>query len=359
MKIDRHNYEEYFLLYIDNELTVEQKKQVDEFVKENPDLEEEFLMLQQSKLVPDHSVVFDKKDALMRNENDSFINLNNYEEWLVLYVDDELTEEEKGAVEKFAAAHPQVHQEFEIFQQTRLQPVKIVFANKEVLYRKERVGVISMQWWRVAVAAILIIAAGITLFSVLRKENIKRTPGEIAGNKGRQSPDSVKSVTMNKQEQNTAVVTNEQQLPVTTPIHKKANKENKETKQRKNVQETQENIQQLANNLPVNNETEKVQTIASEVTEKTSHSQMSDAVAVSDKMHKENFNTPAVTNSSLQTPDNSNTSDNGVQYASNTENKKFRGFFRKATRFIERTTNINPANDDNKVLIGGMAINLK
>ena len=40
MKVDRHNYEEFFLLYIDNELSVDQKKQVDLFVQENADLEE-------------------------------------------------------------------------------------------------------------------------------------------------------------------------------------------------------------------------------------------------------------------------------------------------------------------------------
>jgi hypothetical protein len=46
-------------------------------------------------------------------------------------------------------------------------------------------------------------------------------------------------------------------------------------------------------------------------------------------------------------------------YADNSENKRLRGFFRKATRIIEHTTRINPADDDNKVLIGGMAINLR
>src|SRR5678815_4620676 len=137
MNIDRHNYEDYFLLYIDNELTVDQKKQVELFVQENPDLEEELVMLKQSRLIPDDSIVFDKKHLLMREENvqhssdHSFINLNNYEQWLIMYVDDELNAEERAAVERFASAHPHVQQELELFQQTKLQPEEIVFPNTE------------------------------------------------------------------------------------------------------------------------------------------------------------------------------------------------------------------------------------
>src|SRR5437773_6867022 len=180
MKIDRHNYEEYFLLYVDNELSVDQKKQVELFVKENPDLEEELLMLQQSRLIPDNTIVFDKKHLLIKEENNSFINLNNYEEWLVSYVDDELNEEDKIAVEKFAAAHNHVQQELALFRQTKLQPEKIIFSDKDVLYRKEKIAVISMQWWKIAVAAILIIAAGITLYSVWNKRNINGgTPTDV------------------------------------------------------------------------------------------------------------------------------------------------------------------------------------
>src|SRR6476469_9531043 len=124
MNIDRHNYEEYFLLYIDNELNVDQKKQVELFVQENPDLEEELVMLKQSRLIPDVSIVFDRKHLLMKEDtphSTSFINRTNYEQWLIMYVDDELSAEEKLAVERFALTHEHVQQELELFQQTKLQ----------------------------------------------------------------------------------------------------------------------------------------------------------------------------------------------------------------------------------------------
>ena len=42
--------------------------------------------------------------------SNSFINLNNYEQWLIMYVDDELSAEEKLAVERFASTHQHVQQ---------------------------------------------------------------------------------------------------------------------------------------------------------------------------------------------------------------------------------------------------------
>src|SRR5262252_4676100 len=170
MKIDRHNYEDYFLLYTDDELTVEQMKQVELFVMDNPDLEEELVMLQQSRLIPDENIVFDKKHLLMKEQSDSFIDVGNYEEWLVSYVDNELNDEQRIVVEKFAASYPHVQQELALFKQTKLQPEKIFFADKQVLYRRESARIVSMQWWKISVAAMLILAAGIGLFSIFNRK---------------------------------------------------------------------------------------------------------------------------------------------------------------------------------------------
>jgi hypothetical protein len=351
MKIDRHNYEEYFLLYIDNELTVDQKKQVELFIKENPDLEEELIIFQQSRLIPD-TIVFEEKHLLMKEENNSFINLNNYEEWLVLYVDNELNDKEKTIVEKFAATHPQVQTELGLFQQTKLQPEEeFNFPDKSLLYRKEeKVRIISMTWWRVAVAAILIITAGITLYSVLGKKNNSGASfiDDTAGPKKEQILNPVKPVSPDQQQQqpdNPGIKREQKQVAISTPVEKQNQNENK--KQRA------DNLSLSDKELVKGNDDilQKRSVIADEInTVKPNDPQITNVLITGNKSYKQIINDSLVTKQLSETPD---------EYASNTENKKLRGLFRKATRFIERTSGINPANDDNRVLIGGMAINLK
>jgi hypothetical protein len=361
MNIDRHNYEEYFLLYIDNELSADQKKQVELFVQENPDLEEELVMLKQSRLIPDESIVFDQKHLLMKEEDaahavtQSFINLNNYEQWLIMYVDDELSTEEKLAVENFASANQRVQQDLELFQQTKLQSEQIVFPNKEILYRREKtVRVINMQWWKVAVAAILILSAGITVYSVFINKNDNTKTTAAITNTNIKTKDTTALPEKQQQPNVISGQQREERLTVTTPAKKQSN-------ERAKVQEQpqEENNRQLASNSPGETVPDIQRPEIVEIDKaNTGQAKMSDAVAIDDKLHKENINTALVTNRVIETPDNSSKSDDAAQYASNTENKKFRGFFRKATRILERTTSINATGDD-KVLIGGMAINLK
>ena len=50
------------------------------------------------------------------------INRNNYEAWLMLYLDNELTATERQAVEVFCATHPQAQQELEGLKEVLLQP---------------------------------------------------------------------------------------------------------------------------------------------------------------------------------------------------------------------------------------------
>lgn len=65
MKINIQNYETYFLLYIDNELPVVEKRGVERFIKEHPALANELNTLKQTVLAADH-ILFEEKAILYR-----------------------------------------------------------------------------------------------------------------------------------------------------------------------------------------------------------------------------------------------------------------------------------------------------
>jgi hypothetical protein len=70
MQINRQSYEEFFLLYTDGELGLDEKRAVEDFIKENPDLEQELILMQQTVAVPDESIVFEDKELLYRKEEE-------------------------------------------------------------------------------------------------------------------------------------------------------------------------------------------------------------------------------------------------------------------------------------------------
>jgi hypothetical protein len=377
MNIDRHNYEEYFLLYIDNELNVDQKKQVEAFVSANPDLEEEFVMLQQSCLVPDDSIVFEGKEMLMKKESGP-ITINNYEQWLVLYVDNELTEEEKIAVEKFADSTPTVRAELNLFLQTKLEPKEIVFPGKESLYRTDvKVRVISMRWLRVAAVIAFLLATGFGIYSIFSNTNNPKN-NRTANNQNVTVPNnSLKSTTVEPGNQTANKTQNESKdqntIPSTSPQQQQLavdqQNQNQKTSVKKQVTPTEEKYiakqpqpeQMIAKVVP----TEVTGINGSEATKddvKTIEStdNPNNAVAkITPTQQKITSGNNDVTKQGDQTLNIKEAGTLTDDVAESNGNKKLRGIFRRATRFIERTTKMNPADTDGKVLIGAVAVSLK
>lgn len=158
MNINRNNYEEYFLLYADNELSNAERKMVEVFVKENPEFREEFCMLKLTINIPEEEIKLEDKSFLFKNESSFFIDKNNYEEVFVHYHDNELSEKERLETETFLAQHPELKDEFELIGKAKLTPeASVIYPDKKELYRKEKTGtVITIMWWRYAVAAVLV-----------------------------------------------------------------------------------------------------------------------------------------------------------------------------------------------------------
>lgn len=157
ISINQHNYESFFLLYADGELSAADKLAVEQFVQENPGLAEELDLLLQVRLTDETPLVFDRKEMLYRNETTE-ISLNNYEEQFLLYTDNELNAEAREQTERFVLQHPQLQDSFTLLKKTRLEAEPVLFPDKESLYRKEekRRPVIYMRWAQMGVAAALI-----------------------------------------------------------------------------------------------------------------------------------------------------------------------------------------------------------
>jgi len=376
MKINRHNYEEFFLLYVDNELSSEDRRMVEDFVQLHPDLNEELELLSQFKFTPDNDIVFDNKEELLKVNGETPVSLNNYEESLLSYIDNELTEQQRIAVEQFVNTNPAAKKELELLQQTKLQPETIVFANKESLYRKEeKVRSLPVRWWRAA-AAILILALGLTAVLVMNNKSIDDVP--VAKNPGtpKVSPvenkvdqpvqeamaDNNNSIAPANQQASAGKDDKQSAAPAYAQQNNEREKENKQAQKvispantplpvQKEEVLIANNNNKLTNNLPtpennpyVNGENPVVAKVNTP-NEKT-----------------EIKNIPAVTNQPAP-PSNiiqATYTNNGEELVQNDGKKnKLRGLFRKAARTFEKRTDIDPTDDDNRLLVGGFAIKLK
>jgi len=358
MIINRHNYEECFILYWDKELTASQKQAVENFVKENTDLQEEFNLLGETRFIPDNNVQFEEKGFLLNN---SFINITNYEEQLLDYVDDELSDNERKEVEKFAAANSTIKKELALFQKTKLQPESaIVFPDKSVLYRREeKVRVISMTWFRVAVAAAIILIAG---FATIRLININKGSDKIEVAKTTTEKNSIQSTNNSSSQplstdQNIASVKKD-------PTSTQPSSENKDPKPG-----SENKITDLIAVVDHNNNKNDLPVEGKGITQpETDPNATPDEVfdpfpkdisgAQTSAIEKTNvsFDKSFVTNTSRITSDN-------IDVPEEEEPSKGKGglkqFLRKTTRVFESRTNIKTTTEDNKLLLGAFAVSLK
>ena len=108
------------------------------------------------------------------------ISLHNYQDFILRHIDGELDLRETEALLAFVALHPEVQQELESLQSTKLdieimtcpnkavlyknifpvtlEPTTIVYPNKQKLFKKEKekAPIVFLRWWAVGAAAIFI-----------------------------------------------------------------------------------------------------------------------------------------------------------------------------------------------------------
>ena len=341
MNINRYNYEEFFLLYVDNELTKEERADVETFVQENPDLEEELLMLKQSSLKPDTNIKFPGKSSLMKAEAAGLVNDTNYEEFFLLYVDNELETVVRREVEQFANSKPQYQQELNILMQTRMEPeVAVVFPDKSLLYKEEdeRKPVLIM-WWRVAaIAAMLLLALGIFW---MNNRNTTPTQGVAVKEEQKDQPAVTNSApeTINNvaAQDNKAAVRDEpvddQQLADKT--NRKVNNTPK-----KNDDSTVPDLAQNPNNQTIENPG--IETTTPEARTIARVDQTDNNISTGRVVSADRNNELTIVAAQYKQPLTPLAMEDDNVYIANTavDKSKLRGIFRRVTRVFEKTTNL-------------------
>ena len=175
MTINSNNFEEFFLLYVDNEIDPVLRAEVEDFVEQHPGLKGKLNLLIQTKLSPEEEIVFENKDQLYKQPNSGLVTLENYENFFLLYTDNELPEEQRAIVEEFVEANPGKKQELKLLQHTKLQADdSIKFPGKQSLYRLEKkpARIVPIAWMRSAAAAAVIIAGGLIWMNIENKSEL-------------------------------------------------------------------------------------------------------------------------------------------------------------------------------------------
>lgn len=388
MQITRHNYENFFLLYVDNELSAADRKAVDVFVQANPDLRIELEALQQTVVKAD-DIILDKKDWLYREEE-----ITALQESLLLYADDELTAAEKQPVELLLATDETAKNEWSILSKTKLKPdMAVVFPDKKLLYRHEGGRVVGFNWRRVAAAAVLLGIVTWVGVSVYKNKFITPVKNEVlagnskehtlpsqketttannssAKNTGEQNDETNEMIVANVQKNTVTLSTGNDNTNVKTVEHKNYQPANEsmmaQVKEKnkndnnlpkpnfENINNTGSNQSITANVTPVNNYASRVSGNNAAVVRKTADEGITGSIASNDNRNNTPPNIIAVANKET----NNEATGNSYLDVDNDKSKRtsLGGFLRKAKRIIERTTKVNTGDG---IKVAGFEIALK
>ena len=347
LHLSRDNYEEAFLMYVDEELTPAQKAEVEAFAALHPDLQEELADLLSTKLPQPELTFMDKASLFADSMKGSAI-----DEDLLLYIDNELPAAQASAVAQKIQEDKAYSQQHQLLTRTKLDATeRLVYPYKEELYRKTERKIVYAHWWRVAAAAVVLLWAGTFDWSGSEDNNTANGPVAVQTN-------TATPVTgNNNNNSDVAVVTNpvaaqtKAEATVATTVAQKEKERftapapTATTDVAYTAPETA-----VASILPAAQRITDIQTSANFIPE-TRQQIFNDAVVTSAAPVR-TISTDAHTSTPVPV-------EADVASAGQERGGSLKGFLRKTTRFIERTTSINPVNADDELLIGALAIKVK
>mgnify|MGYP006285166721 FL=1 len=112
--INRHNYEAFFLDYLEGNLPASRTDELISFLRDNPDLQEELQNWEEVVLQPDEQLSMAEKDRLKKQP--ILPGENHFDELCIARMEGDLSATETQAFENYLKANPERQHEFNLYQ---------------------------------------------------------------------------------------------------------------------------------------------------------------------------------------------------------------------------------------------------
>jgi hypothetical protein len=364
INLTRANYEEYFLLYVDGELSPEAMDAVDAFAALHPDLREELDLLMDTRL-DSTPVSFGDTSVLLADR----MKTASLEEDLLHFIDGELEPSAALALQAQLGTDDALRAEYALLLSAKLDPSETILCpDKASLYQHEEKRR-PFAWWRAA-AAIILLGGSAALW-------ISSRSGSDAGVAGGLAQTEVRTQTK-ATVLHTAPATNTIQAgPGSEMPAAPASKSGTEKASRINTdgagagnsdvavqhgKKTTPVIPAAASNLSSSGSLIAQAPDPRDRVEAVQRSINADHNDVREGL-SQNIAEALVTKAPTvaYNPTNTATATAATNAVLRDEKPQasFRGFLRKAARFVEKRTGIKATNDDDELVVGAVAINLK
>jgi hypothetical protein len=200
MQIDRSNYEIWLIDWLDGSLNEIQIGQLQQFLRENPDLKDEFDELEKLRLSPSENT-FPHKNDLKKTVSE--LSEPQFDYLSAAYFENDLSAGQRVEVKQIIEQDQGKRKSFELIQKMRLTPLDVSYKGKNQLFRRTPLQkVILMSLIGVSAAAIIALVF-VTYISIPRVLPVKtdKTAQSISGDtNSMKSP--VGNVTENKTPEN-------------------------------------------------------------------------------------------------------------------------------------------------------------
>ncbi len=234
-------------------------------------------------------------------------------------------------------------------------PDKIVYPYKKELFHYEEKRRFPVYWLRIAAAIVIVLGIGVFVFTYQQK------PGVTVGSNTNKTQPVKETINVEPTKSNDVAIKTEMKKPGGITIIKASepdNAVNVAKKVMKKVEQKEIKKQPVISPAKTEDDNENIASKEIRPDQKNIAINKKQEIPQQQTLNNHDVTPPLVASFNNQTTSPVTAEQRDVVRTENEKKSSLKGFLRKATRFIERRTNISTTNEDNELLIGAVALKL-